>query len=96
MAFKVSVFFITICILTFLFFQEHLDTLTIQILVGLTIISLIYACVFSAIMLVRYDHRDTDKLPELIDYIHKSGQLLYWILGIWVLQPKLNEFIDNE
>lgn len=96
MAFKLSVFFLTFCILTFAFFHEHFDTLTIQILIGLTIISLIHACVFSAIMLVRYDYRDTDKLPELIDYIHKFGLLLYWILGIWVLQPKLNEYIDNE
>ena len=96
MSFKLSVFFLTICILTFVFFHEHFDTLTIQILIALTIISLIHACVFSAIMLVRYDYRDTDKLPELIDYIHKSGQLLYWIFGIWVLQPKLNEFINNE
>lgn len=94
--FALSVFLLTICILAFVFFHEHFDTLTTQILIGLIMSSLIYACVFSAIMLVRYDYRNMDKLPELIDYIHKFGQLLYWIFGIWILQPKLNEYIDSE
>ena len=94
--FKSSVFILTISLLTFLFFHQHFDTLTIQILIGLTMISWIYACVFSAIMLVQYDYRHSDKLPELIDYIHKFGQILYWIFGIWILQPKINEYIENE
>jgi hypothetical protein len=94
--FKLSILLLIICSLTFLFLFQRFDTLTIQILIGLTMISWIYACVFSAIMLVKYEYQHRDKSPELIDYIHKFGQTLYWIFGIWVLQPRLNEYIDNE
>lgn len=94
--FKFSVVFLILCSLVFLFSHQRLDTLTIQSLIGIMIVSWIYASIFSAVMLVRYDYRDKDKLPELIEYIHKFGQILYWIFGIWILQPKLNEYIDNE
>ena len=94
--FKFSVSFLILCSLAFLLFHQTLDTLTIQSLIGILMVSWIYACIFSAVMLVKYDYRDKDKLPELIEYIHKFGQLLYWILGIWVLQPKINKYIDND
>lgn len=80
----------------FLFFHQLFDTLTFQLLIGLIMISWIYACAFSAIMLVKYDYRQKDKFPELIDYIHTYGQIQYWIFGIWVLQPKLNELFNPK
>ncbi len=94
--FKFSILLLVFCSLAILFFSQHFDTLTMQTLIGILMVSWIYACVFSAIMLVKFEYQSKDKLPELIDYIHKFGQILYWILGIWVLQPKLNEYIDNE
>ena len=94
--FKLSILLLIICSSTILFFSQRFDTLTMQTLIGIILASWLYACVFSAIMLVKYEYQYKYKLPELIDYIQKFGQILYWILGIWVLQPKINEYIDNE
>ena len=94
--FKLSILLLIICSSTILFFSQHFDTLTMQILIGIIMVSWIYACIFAATTVVKFEYRNNDELPELIDYIHKFGQILYWIFGIWVLQPKLNEFINNE
>lgn len=93
--FIISVFLVLLCALIFVLFVEQFSTLTVQVLIGIIFLSWLYACIFAAMMVVKYEFRNKDELPEVMDYIHTFGQIQYWILGIWVLQPKLNGFMDN-
>jgi len=94
--FKLSILLVIICSSTILFFSQDFDTLIMQTLIGIIMVSWLYACIFAATTVVKYEFRNKDELPQLMDYIHRFGQILYWIFGIWVLQPKLNEFLNDE
>lgn len=93
--FIISVLLALLCTLIFVLFVEQFSTLTMQVLIGIIFLSWLYACIFAAMMVVKYEFRNKDELPEVMDYIHTFGQIQYWIFGIWVLQPKLNGFMDN-
>jgi len=71
---------------------EELDIIFILVI----IISMIYSSLYATLMIFNIEESlDVEYFPTIQDRLYCFFQIFFWIVGIWVLQPKLNEFEER-
>jgi len=56
--------------------------------------SAILMCAMAARYSIKYESEVLDTHPELLKYTFRFFQILYWMLGLWFFQPRLNDYFD--
>ncbi len=82
---------------TFLLHLFHIDKdRLINIIAALIGISWIYCSYYSMTITIQLDElRDEDYYPSITDKLVRFFQIMYWFFGIWVIQPKINEYYNE-
>ena len=67
-----------------------------NIFAGLIIICWIYCSFYSMTMMFKLEESlNEDYIPTTLDKIYRFFQIMYWIFGIWVVQPKINQLEEK-
>jgi uncharacterized membrane protein len=67
-----------------------------NIFVGLIIICWVYCSYFTMTMTFKLEESlNEDYIPTILDKIFRFSQILFWMFGIWVVQPKINELEER-
>ena len=68
----------------------------VDIFVGLIIICWVYCSFYSMTMMFKLEESiNDDYVPTTLDKIYRFFQIMYWIFGIWVVQPKINQLEEK-
>jgi formate hydrogenlyase subunit 3/multisubunit Na+/H+ antiporter MnhD subunit len=63
-----------------------------NIFVGLIVVCWIYCSFYSMIMSFKTEESINEEfIPTLQDKTFRFFQILYWVFGLWIVQPKINE-----
>jgi hypothetical protein len=72
------------------------DDIFETILICLIMASWLYCAIYSTIMTFKTEESlDEDFIPTIQDKIFRFFQITYWIFGIWIVQPKIND-LENK
>jgi hypothetical protein len=75
---------------------DNNDTLFMGLLIGLLMFCWIYSSYYAMRITIKLDkQKDEDYYPSITDKTVRFFQVLYWIFGIWILQPRLNEYFSD-
>ena len=67
-----------------------------NIFAGLIIICWIYCSFYSMTMMFKLEESlNEDYIPTTLDKIYRFFQIMYWIFGIWGVQPKINQLEEK-
>ena len=73
------------------------EDLFMGVFVGLILFGWIYCSWYSTVVTLRLDElRNKDYYPTFSDKAYRFFQFSYWMLGIWFLQPRINEYYNDE
>jgi len=73
------------------------EDLIIGIIIGSMIIAWTYCSYYSMKITLKLDElKDRDYYPTFSDKAYRFFQFLYWMFGIWFLQPRVNEYFNDE
>lgn len=73
------------------------EDLIIGAFIGLMIFAWTYCSYYSMKITLKLDElKDRDHYPTFSDKVYRFFQFYYWIFGIWILQPRINKYYDDE
>lgn len=76
---------------------ENSDFDFMSLFVGIILFCWTYSSYYAMTIIIKLEEqKDEEYYPSIIDRIIRFFQLLYWIFGIWVLQPRINELFDEH
>jgi len=76
-------------------FNVNEDTIE-HIFVGLISFSWVYSSYYSMLMTIKLEElKNEEYYPLITDKLYRFFQILYWLFGIWVIQPKINEYYND-